>query len=142
MHNLRCLIYLIRLIQFEHQPITIAVEVQPAPYPTELIQEWVFFLMMCTVTIKDLIRRDLVFVTIWLEELQRIRLEVERLIQGQLFNYQSGTRNDFDPTIIEQKQAIQHLINAMQHINQALEFRSKQLINELNRLLAVEPSAD
>lgn len=134
------------LILFEHQPITIAAEAQATPHPTELIQERIaFFWMMSAVTIKYLIRRDQVFVTIWLEELQRIRLEVERLIQGRPFSYQAGSRSEFALTVIAQKQAIQHLITVMEEINRALELTSKPPINELNRLLAlvdVDPSAD
>ena len=124
------------LILFEHEPIASAVLSQLEQKPNSLIQERIaFFWMMSTVTIKYLIRRDHVFVTIWLEELQRIVLEVERLIQKRPWRYQPGSRSQFATTTLWQKQAIQQLITSMLQLTATFDDIAPAPLPELERLL-------
>ncbi|MBM7844755.1 hypothetical protein [Herpetosiphon giganteus] len=126
------------LILFEHEPIAVAAAPQAEPNPAELIKERVaFFWMMSAVTIKYLIRKDHGFVTTWLEELQRIVLEVERLIEQRPWSYQHGSRSQFAATTLAQKQAIQGLIAAMQHLTSPLAELRHAPLPELERLLAL-----
>ncbi len=126
------------LILFEHEPIALAAAPLAEPNPLELIKERVaFFWMMSAVTIKYLIRHDHVFVMIWLEELQRIGLEVERLIQKRPLHYQHGSRSQFATTTHAQKQAIQHLIATMVQLTSMLDDIAPAPLPELERLLAL-----
>ncbi|MFD3164438.1 hypothetical protein [Herpetosiphon sp. NSE202] len=131
------------MILFEHVPIAVAAASQAEPNPAELIKERVaFFWMMSTVTIKYLIRKDHVFVTTWLEELQRIVLEVERLIEQRPWSYQHGSRSQFTATTLAQKQAIQSLIAAMLQLTSPLAELRPAPLPELERLLALVDTED
>ncbi|WP_124033419.1 hypothetical protein [Herpetosiphon llansteffanensis] len=131
------------LILFEHEPIAVATAQQAEPNPIELIKERVaFFWMMSTVTIKYLIRRDHVFVTTWLEELQRIVLDVERLSEKRPWSYQHGSRSQFATTTHAQKQAMQHLIAAMVQLTSPLAELTPAPLPELERLLALVNAED
>jgi predicted nucleotidyltransferase len=73
-----------------------------------------FFWMMSAVTAKYLIRKDHVFVTYWLEELNRMVREVERLIAGKTLRYGRGSLSVFEPTSEGQKRAIYQLCERME----------------------------
>jgi predicted nucleotidyltransferase len=72
-----------------------------------------FFWMMAAVTAKYSIRRDDVFVTCWLEELHRMTEEVERLVAGQAWQYQRGSRSRLELTRAGQRRALYRLCNRM-----------------------------
>ncbi len=75
-----------------------------------------FFWMMMAVTAKYLIRQDGVFVTQWLEILNEMLQDVERLIAGKTWEYKRGSRSVFEPTSEGQKQAIYKLGERMESI--------------------------
>ncbi len=75
-----------------------------------------FFWMMMAVTAKYLIRQDGVFVTQWLETLNEILQDVERLIAGKTWEYKRGSRSVLEPTSEGQKQAILKLGERMETV--------------------------
>ncbi|MBI5354207.1 MAG: aminoglycoside 6-adenylyltransferase [Chloroflexi bacterium] len=75
-----------------------------------------FFWMMMAITAKYIIRRDGVFVTQWLEILNEMSQEIERLIAGKVWEYKRGSRSMFEPTSEGQKQAIYKLGEQMESI--------------------------
>ena len=75
-----------------------------------------FFWMMMAITAKYLIRQDGVFVTQWLEVLNEILQDIERLIAGKTWEYQRGSRSVLEATSEGQKQAILKLGERMENI--------------------------
>ena len=75
-----------------------------------------FFWMMMAVTAKYLIRQDGVFVTQWLEILNEMLQEIERLIAGKTWEYKRGSHSVLEPTSKGQKQAILKLGERMESI--------------------------
>ena len=75
-----------------------------------------FFWMMMAVTAKYLIRRDGVFVNHWLEILNEVSQEIERLIAGKVWEYKRGSRSMLEPTNEGQKQAMLKLGERMESI--------------------------
>ncbi len=75
-----------------------------------------FFWMMMAITAKYFIRQDGVFVTQWLEILNEILQDVERLITGKTWEYKRGSHSIFEPTSEGQKQAICKLGEQMENI--------------------------
>jgi hypothetical protein len=73
-----------------------------------------FFWMMMAVTAKYLIRQDGVFVTEWLEVLNGLLQEIERLIAGKTWEYKRGSYSVLEPTNEGQKQAILKLGERME----------------------------
>jgi hypothetical protein len=85
-------------------------EAQRVSRATELVA---FFWMMTAVTVKYLVRGDLVFVQCQLEALQGMVQEVERLLSGNPWQYRHGSLSSFEPTITAQKQAVYRLCGEM-----------------------------
>ena len=75
-----------------------------------------FFWMMMAITAKYLIRQDGVFVTQWLEVLNEILQDIDRLIAGKTWEYQRGSRSVLEATSEGQKQAIIKLGERMENI--------------------------
>jgi hypothetical protein len=72
-----------------------------------------FFWMMMAVTIKYLFRQDAVFVNTWLEELQKMLHEIERLLAGKPIQYTDGSLTSFSTDCESQIVAIYHLAGEM-----------------------------
>lgn len=110
-------------------PITPPAEAESLEQRVKKASERVaFFWMMLAVTAKYIIRQDCVFVTQWLEELNRMLQEIERLIAGQTREYQRGSRSTLEPTSEGQKQAIYKLGERMENILPELIKMSEQVL--------------
>lgn len=72
-----------------------------------------FFWMMAAVTAKNMIRRNDVFVTCWLEELHRMLRELDRLIAGETWQYLRGSIHVLEPTHEGQINALKQLCDRM-----------------------------
>lgn len=101
------------------------VVVSPPPELEELEQsrkyvaeQWAFFWMMTAITIKYIIRRDLVFVQNWLEQLHALIREIERRIEGVSWEdaYTRGSISQFQPTREKQIESLRQLIYRMQDL--------------------------
>ena len=81
-------------------------------------EQWAFFWMMTAITIKYIIRRDLVFVQNWLEQLHALIREIERRIEGVSWEdaYTRGSISQFQPTREKQIESLRQLINRMQDL--------------------------
>lgn len=73
-----------------------------------------FFWMMVAVTAKYLARRDVVFVITWLETLQELVAEVERLVQDRPLSYRRGSRTQLAATPEAQQQLLLNLSHQME----------------------------
>ena len=102
-----------------------------------------FFWMMAAVTIKYLIRGDLVFVQNWLEELHKMIREIERRIEGisWLQAHVRGSLSQLQPTRERQLESLQELIKRMQALQPAIsEFTGSELavpLSEIEFLLSL-----
>jgi len=101
------------------------IPVSELPLPEELekskkavAERWSFFWMMTAVTIKYIIRGDLVFVQTWLEQMQgmirEIERRMERIPEGQ--TYRRGSLSQLQPTREKQIEALQQLCKEMQEL--------------------------
>jgi len=81
-------------------------------------EQWAFFWMMTAITIKYIIRRDLVFVQNWLEQLHALIREIERRIERVSWEdaYTRGSISQFQPTREKQIESLRQLINRMQDL--------------------------
>jgi hypothetical protein len=79
-----------------------------------------FFWMMMAITSKYLIRKDMVFVTQWLERLSELVQEVERLLAGKAWKYTRGSRTVLEPTVKGQEETIIKLGERMESLLPAL----------------------
>jgi predicted nucleotidyltransferase len=86
-------------------------------------EQYAFFWMMTAVSIKYLIRQDLVFVQNWLEVLHKLIREIERRMEGisWLQAYVRGSLSQLQPTREKQIEALQELIMKMQQLHPAIE---------------------
>lgn len=107
-----------------------------------------FFWMMTAVTIKYIIRGDLVFVQNWLEELRKMIREIERRMEGisWLQAYVRGSVGQFQPTRDQQIESLRELIMRMQELHPALqEFTGSELaspVAEIEFLLSLTDESD
>jgi hypothetical protein len=93
-------------------------------------EQWAFFWMMTAITIKYIIRGDLVFVQNWLEELHKLIREIERRMEGisWLQAYVRGSVGQFQPTRERQIASLQELVLKMQKLRPAIqEFTGSEL---------------
>ena len=93
-------------------------------------QMYAFFWMMTAVTIKYIIRGDLVFVQNWLEELHKMIREIERRMEGisWLQAYVRGSLSQFQPTREKQIASLRELVLKMQKLHPAIqEFTGSEL---------------
>jgi predicted nucleotidyltransferase len=93
-------------------------------------EQWAFFWMMTAITIKYILRRDLVFVQNWLEQLHAIIREIERRIEGISWEeaYTRGSISQFQPTWEKQIASLRELVIKMQTLHPAIqEFTGSEL---------------
>lgn len=97
------------------------IPLDPLPAPVSLAERAAsaseivgFFWMMAAVTAKYLARRDAVFVITWLEVLQELVAEVERLVQDRPLVYRRGSRTQFAATLEAQQQLLLNLCHQME----------------------------
>jgi predicted nucleotidyltransferase len=86
-------------------------------------EQWAFFWMMTAITIKHIIRGDLVFVQTWLEVLHKLIREIERRMQGNswLQAYVRGSVSQFQPTREKQIASLRELVLKMQKLHPAIQ---------------------
>lgn len=98
------------------------IPVSSPPVPEELEQRkktvaeiWAFFWMMTAITTKYIIRRDLVYVQNWLEQLHGLIREIERRIKRVPWQdvYTRGSASQLQPTRGKQIESLQQLITRM-----------------------------
>ncbi|HSJ89508.1 MAG TPA: nucleotidyltransferase domain-containing protein [Anaerolineales bacterium] len=77
-----------------------------------------FFWMMAAITVKYIYRQVDVFVNTWLEVLAGLVSEVERRIQGQVWQYKRSSRNKLAIAPAEQIAAIRRLCKQMESLQQ------------------------
>jgi predicted nucleotidyltransferase len=82
-----------------------------------------FFWMMTAVTIKYIIRGDLVFVQTWLEVLHTLLRDIERRMEGipWLQAYVRGSVSQFQPTRGQQIAALKELVQKMQALHPTIQ---------------------
>lgn len=108
-----------------------------------IAEQWAFFWMMTAITIKYIIRGDLVFVQNWLEQLHAIIREIERRIEGVSWEdaYTRGSISQFQSTREKQIESLRQLINRMQDLKpQITKFVESDLdtpLSEIATLLAL-----
>src|SRR5688572_1035382 len=93
-------------------------------------EQWAFFWMMTAITIKYIIRGDLVFVQNWLEELHKLIREIDRRMEGisWLQAYVRGSVSPFQPTREKQIASLRELVLKMQKLHPAIqEFTRSEL---------------
>ena len=109
---------------------------------------YAFFWMMTAVTIKYIIRGDLVFVQNWLEELHKLTREIERRLKGipWLEAHVRGSVSQFQPTREQQIEALRELILKMQKLHPTLQkFTGSELsapVAEIKFLLSLIDESD
>lgn len=83
---------------------------------------WAFFWMMTAVTIKYIIRRDLVFVQNWIEQLHGLIREIERRIERVPWQhvYTRGSISQLQPTREKQIESLQQLCRKMKELEPAV----------------------
>ena len=92
-------------------------------------EQWAFFWMMTAVTIKYIIREDLVFVQEWLEHLHGMVRDLERRIQRISWEdaYVRGSVSQFQPTRQKQIESLRQLCRQMQELEpKVAEFTESQ----------------
>ena len=79
---------------------------------------WSFFWMMTAVTIKYIVRGDLVFVQTWLENLHEKLWEIERRMQRVSWQeaYRRGSHSQFQPTRDQQIESLKQLGQRMREL--------------------------
>ena len=104
------------LVLFEKASIPLAPEIQPES-PAERVrmasETVAFFWMMTAITIKYIVRHDAVFVQRWLEELDRMVREIQRLVAGESQRYRRGSLTKLESTCDGQVRAIRQLCTRM-----------------------------
>jgi len=127
----------------------------PPPEPEDkeqsrkfVAEQWAFFWMMTAITIKYIIRRDLVFVQNWLEQLHALIREMDRRIEGVSWEgaYRRGSISQFQSTREGQIESLRQLINRMQDLKPKItEFVDSELdipMSEIETLLALADEDD
>jgi len=110
-------------------------------------EQWAFFWMMTAVTIKYLVRGDLVFVQEWLEHLHGLVREIERRMERKTWQetYVRGSVSQFQPTREKQIESLQELCNQMLKLKtRVTEFTGAEPatpISEINDLFALAHNA-
>jgi hypothetical protein len=127
----------------------VSIPVSP-PEPEEIeksrkfvAEQWAFFWMMTAITIKYIIRRDLVFVHNWLEQLHALIREIERRIERVSWEdaYTRGSISQFQSTHEKQIESLRQLIMKMQglkpKITEFIESEPDTPLEEIEALLAL-----
>ena len=111
------------ILLFDKGNIPIADSSLPEPLEESkkyVAEQWAFFWMMTAITIKYIIREDLVFVQEWLEHLHGMVREIERRMQriSWLDAYVRGSVSQFQPTREKQIESLRQLCSRMQELKQ------------------------
>lgn len=129
---------------FEKEAIPLA----SAPEPEEperakkiVAEQWAFFWMMAAVTVKYIVRGDVVFVTEWLEHLHGMVREIERHFRREPWNYIRGSLSRLQSTPEKQVGSIRSLCQKMQTLAPQVEHFTGILtavpMEEIEALLAL-----
>ena len=106
-------------------------------------EQYAFFWMMVAVTIKYMIRGDLVFVQSWLEVLHKLVHEIERRMERipWLQAYVRGSISQFQPTREQQLESLRELVIKMQKLHPAIQrFAGSELpvpVREIESLISL-----
>ena len=97
------------------------IPMEPAPRPEDFEQskkyvaeQWAFFWMMTAITIKYIHRDDGVFAVEWIEHLNSLMHEIERLVKRESWKYTRGSLSKLQSTREKQLESIRELCNKMQ----------------------------
>ena len=120
----------------------VPVSVQPIPEDLEeskktVAEVWAFFWMMTAVTIKYIVRNDLVFVQEWLEHLHGMVREIERRIERVPWEiaYMRGSASSLQPTREKQIESLRKLCERMQELKpKVTEFTESELLMPLTEI--------
>lgn len=126
----------------------IPVSSPPAPEDLEenkkaVSEQWAFFWMMTAITIKYIVREDLIFAQTWLEQLHRIARDIERRIQRISWQdaYVRGSLSKLQPTRDQQIESLRQLCRRMQELKpRVAEFTGREPLiplAEIERLLSL-----
>lgn len=129
----------------------ISIPLAPLPEPEDLErskksvnEQWAFFWMMSAITIKYILRDDAVFVTQWLENLHRIKQDVERRLNREPWIYKRGSSSTLQGSREQQIQAVRELCDQMLKLKpQVTEFVGSEPatpLAELEQLLSLAES--
>ena len=104
------------LLLFDKASMPVSSPVAPEESRIAVAEQWAFFWMMSAVTIKYIIRGDLVFVQSWLEQLHGLVREIERRLERKTWQevYVRGSVSPFQPTREKQIESLRQLIIKMQ----------------------------
>lgn len=111
-------------------------------------EQYAFFWMMTAVTVKYIIRGDLVFVQNWLEELHKLIREIERRMEGipWLQAYVRGSVSQLQPTREQQIASLRELVRKMQALHPTIQkFTHSELaapVKEIEFLLSLTDETD
>ena len=138
------------LLLFDKPNIPVAPEASEDPEKNKkaVAETYAFFWMMTAVTIKYIIRGDLVFVQSWLEVLHKLTREIERRLKGipWLEAYVRGSVSQFQPTREQQIESLRDLVLKMQKLHPTVqEFTRSELpvpLTEIEFLLSLIDESD
>ena len=104
-------------------------------------ENWAFFWMMTTITIKYIIRGDGVFATQWIENLHCIIQTIEMRINREPWKYTRGSLSQLQPTRENQIESIHKLCQRMQElkpkVSEFIESEPATPISEIETLLSL-----
>jgi len=129
-------------------PVASAVPEDADKNKKAVAEQYAFFWMMTAVTIKYIIRGDLVFVQTWLEVLHTLLREIERRMEGipWLQAYVRGSVSQFQPTRGQQLAALKELVRKMQALHPTIQkFTDSALavpVTEIEFLLSLADKSD
>jgi Streptomycin adenylyltransferase len=121
---------------------------EPAQNKKAVAEIYAFFWMMTAITIKYIIRGDLVFVQNWLEVLHKLIREIERRMEGisWLQAYVRGSICQLQPTREKQIESLRELILKMQKLHPTIqEFTGSELavpVAEIEFLFSLADETD
>ena len=129
-------------------PVASAVSEDVEKNKKAVAEQYAFFWMMTAVTIKYIIRGDLVFVQTWLEVLHKLMREIERRMEGipWLQVYVRGSVSQFQPTREQQIESLRELVRKMQALYPTIQkFTDSDLsapVKEIEYLLSLLDETD
>jgi predicted nucleotidyltransferase len=129
-------------------PVASAVSEDVEKNKKAVAEQYAFFWMMAAVTIKYMIRGDLVFVQSWLEILHTLVHEIERRMEGipWLQAYVRGSISQFQPTHEKQLESLRELILKMKKLHPAIQrFAGSELpvpVREIESLISLMDETD
>lgn len=123
-------------------PVSNPPEIEPLEQSRIFVAEqWAFFWMMMTVTIKYIIREDGVFVAQWIEHLNGMIKDIERHMSRRPWSYKRGSISQLQPVPEKQTQALRQLCRRMQDLHpqvvQFTEAEQSMPLEEIETLLSL-----